>query len=469
MISKFKNITNSKISWVIVALIAIPFVFWGMGDVFTRGNTNNVAKINNNTISVTDFINHVNETGLNENLIRDNLDKNIFEELLSQLISIELMEMEIENLNLYFSDSTLKNKIIKNKNFFDDQNIFSRSKYEKFLLENNLSASQFEKRLKSEELQKVLFNYINGGLVIPKFFIDKKFSDENKNIDVDFVNLSENYKENFTSKEMNEYIKSNQDKLKKDFIDFSYVKLDPRTLLDIDEYNDEFFKIIDDIDNKVLDNVNIEIIAKEYNLNLKLVENYFPYNNEFEIVYSKKNNPNQINLIDNNENYLLFQIHKIETKLPDINSNQFIEEINLILKNQFKSEYNKKLIEDIQNKKLKYDDLKNFKKDKKIENISITSITDDRIFSADAINLIYSLPEKSFVLVNDALNNIYLAYIKKINNVYKVNSGDLKNYSLKSNSEIRNTLYSSYDIYLSEKYEIKVYQSTIERLKNNFR
>ena len=469
MISKFKNITNSKISWVIVALIAIPFVFWGMGDVFTRGNTNNVAKINNNTISVTDFINHVNETGLNENLIRDNLDKNIFEELLSQLISIELMEMEIENLNLYFSDSTLKNKIIKNKNFFDDQNIFSRSKYEKFLLENNLSASQFEKRLKSEELQKVLFNYINGGLVIPKFFIDKKFSDENKNIDVDFVNLSENYKENFTSKEMNEYIKSNQDKLKKDFIDFSYVKLDPRTLLDIDEYNDEFFKIIDDIDNKVLNNVNIEIIAKEYNLNLKLVENYFPYNNEFEIVYSKKNNPNQINLIDNNENYLLFQIHKIETKLPDINSNQFIKEINLILKNQFKSEYNKKLIEDIQNKKLKYDDLKNFKKDKKIENISITSITDDRIFSADAINLIYSLPEKSFVLVNDALNNIYLAYIKKINNVYKVNSGDLKNYSLKSNSEIRNTLYSSYDIYLSEKYEIKVYQSTIERLKNNFR
>ena len=58
MISKFKNITNSKISWVIVALIAIPFVFWGMGDVFTRGNTNNVAKINNTTISVTDFINH---------------------------------------------------------------------------------------------------------------------------------------------------------------------------------------------------------------------------------------------------------------------------------------------------------------------------------------------------------------------------------------------------------------------------
>ena len=35
------------------------------------------------------------------------------------------------------------------------------------------------------------------------------------------------------------------------FINFSYVKITPKNLLDTDEYNDEFFKIIDDIDNKV--------------------------------------------------------------------------------------------------------------------------------------------------------------------------------------------------------------------------
>jgi len=67
------------------------------------------------------------------------------------------------------------------------------------------------------------------------------------------------------------------------------------------------------------------------------------------------------------------------------------------------------------------------------------------------------------------LNNIYLAYIKKINDDVEITQGDLKNYLLKSNSEIRDTLYSSYDIFLSEKYEIKVFQNTIERLKNNFR
>ena len=369
MISKFKSITNSKISWVIVALIAIPFVFWGMGDVFTKGNTNNIAKINNNTISVTDFITHVNESGLNENLIRENLDKNIFEDLLSQLISQRLMEMEIESLNLNISDKTLKDKIISNKNFFDNKNNFSRTKYEKFLLENNISASQFENNLKSNELQKVLFSYINGGLVIPKFLVDKKFESENRNIEIDFVNLEENYKTDFNSQELNSFIRENEDKLKKDFINFRYAKITPQILLDTEEYNDEFFKIIDDIDNKVLNNENFELIAKQYNLEIKVVNNYYPYDNEFNSVYSKKNNLNQINLIDNNDHYLLFEIDRIVNKLPNINSDNFLEEIKISLINQFRFEYNKKLIEDIQNKKLNYEDLKNFSKSNEVENI----------------------------------------------------------------------------------------------------
>ena len=467
MINKFKSITNSKFSWIIVALIAIPFVFWGMGDVFTKGNSNNVAKINNSTISVTDFINHINQSGLNENIIRENLDKNIFEDLLSVLISQKLMEMEINNLSLNFSDKTLKEKIINNQNFFDNNNNFSRTKYEKFLLENNFSAGEFENRLKSNELQKVLFNYINGGLVIPKFLVKKKYVNENKNISVNFVNLEENYNKDFSSQEINKYIKSNEDKLKKDFINFSYVKITPKSLLDTEEFNDEFFRIIDDIDNRVLNNENIESIAKQYDLELIFVNNYYPFDKEFELIYSKKNNINQVNLIDNNSHYFLFNIDKIENKLPDINSDKFREEIKLTLKNQFKFKYNKNLLEDIQNKKLTYDDLKEY--NNTVEEILIDSVNDNNKFSIEAVKLIYSLPEKSFVLVNDPLNNIYLAYINKISIENNITDDQFKNYLLKSNSEIRDTLYTSYDIFLSKKYEIKVFQNTIERLKNNFR
>ena len=469
MISKFKNITNSKISWVIVALIAIPFVFWGMGDVFTRGNSNNVAKINNNTISVTDFINHLNEAGLNENLVRENLDNNIFEELLSALISQELIKMEIKDLNIIFSDKTLKKTIINNKSFFDDKKNFSRTKYEKFLLENNISAEQFESRLKDNELKKILFSYINGGLIIPNFLIEKKFKNENKNIKIDFINLEENYKKDFNSEEIDKFIRSNEEKLKKDFIDFSYIKITPQNLLNTEEYNNEFFKIIDNIDNRILNNEDINSIANQYNLKLKNINNYYPYDGDFELIYSKRNSPNQVNLIDNNNHYLLFEINKVEKKLPNTDSNEFRNEINLSMNNKFKFEFNKKILEDIQTKKLKYDDFKKFAISKNVESYIISSISDNSKFSIDAIKLIYSLPEKSFVLINDALNNIYIAYIKEIKIKDKFNQTDLKNYLLKSNSEIRDTLYSSYDINLSKKYEIKVFQNTIERLKNNFR
>ena len=312
-----------------------------------------------------------------------------------------------------------------------------------------------------------MFNYINGGLVIPKFLVKKKYVNENKNISVNFVNLEEKYNKDFSSQEINEYIKSNEDKLKKDFINFSYVKITPKSLLDTEEFNDEFFRIIDDIDNRVLNNENIESIAKQYDLELIFVNNYYPFDKEFELIYSKKNNINQVNLIDNNSHYFLFNIDKIENKLPDINSDKFREEIKLTLKNQFKFKYNKNLLEDIQNKKLTYDDLKEY--NNTVEEILIDSVNDNNKFSIEAVKLIYSLPEESFVLVNDPLNNIYLAYINKISIENNITDDQFKNYLLKSNSEIRDTLYTSYDIFLSKKYEIKVFQNTIERLKNNFR
>jgi len=45
----------------------------------------------------------------------------------------------------------------------------------------------------------------------------------------------------------------------------------------------------------------------------------------------------------------------------------------------------------------------------------------------------------------------------------------LKDYALKSNSQIIGEIYSTYDLSLNEKYNVKLFQNTIERVKNNFR
>mgnify|MGYP003306436391 CR=1 FL=1 len=51
---------------------------------------------------------------------------------------------EIDYYDLLISDEQLVKIIKKNKNFLDQNSKFDRIKYEKFLIENNLNASDFE-------------------------------------------------------------------------------------------------------------------------------------------------------------------------------------------------------------------------------------------------------------------------------------------------------------------------------------
>ena len=217
MLSKLRDFSRSKLASVLIAIIIIPFVFWGMGSVFSGGNTNNVAKVGNVNISTQDFIEFINQSRIDPEDIRNNLDKNILEEILSQIISLNLLDLEMKDIGIVVSDTALYNKIILDKNFKDNNN-FSRLKYEKFLIENNISAPEYERKLKESELQIDLFQYINGGVISPRFLTKNKFIEESKLINLKFINLEKVYKSSFTKNDMINYIKENQDDLKKNYI-----------------------------------------------------------------------------------------------------------------------------------------------------------------------------------------------------------------------------------------------------------
>ena len=59
MISSFRNFAKTKFAGLLVFIMIIPFVFWGMGSMFSSGNTNNIAKINNTNISTQEFIDYL--------------------------------------------------------------------------------------------------------------------------------------------------------------------------------------------------------------------------------------------------------------------------------------------------------------------------------------------------------------------------------------------------------------------------
>ena len=473
MIGKLRGFSNSKLAGVLVGIIIIPFVFWGMGSVFSGGNTNNVAKINNEIISSKDFINFVNDSRLTNEIIKANLDKNIIENILSELISEKLIEMEIKELNVKVSEEALANKIRSNAILLDENNKFSRVKYEKFLLENNLTASSFENSLRKQELKKNLFNYISGGIISPHFLKNKIYISENKKIELEFLDLDLVHDKTATDIEVEEFIKNNQDLLKIDFIDAAYTKITPQNLVEIDEFNDEFFKKIDEIENNILNGSNLNEISKIYNLKLDKISNFVLNDNSDEIleeIYSKRNQ-DKLQLIDKNDYYLIFEISNINKKIPNRSNKDFIKSVkkNVILKKKF--EFNKELYEKIDDKLFNDDEFIKISKDKNnIKAITLKNLNDINFFDSESVELIYTLPNKSFTLVTGETNKVYLTKIKDIyySNIDK-NDNNISEYSTKSNNDIINNIYTSYDLSLNTKYNVKIFNQTIERVKNYFR
>ena len=473
MIGKLRGFSNSKLAGVLVGIIIIPFVFWGMGSVFSGGNTNNVAKINNEIISSKDFINFVNDSRLTNEIIKANLDKNIIENILSELISEKLIEMEIKELNVKVSEEALANKIRSNAILLDENNKFSRVKYEKFLLENNLTASSFENSLRKQELKKNLFNYISGGIISPYFLKNKLYISEKKKIELEFLDLDLVHDKTATDIEVEEFIKNNQDLLKIDFIDAAYTKITPQNLVEIDEFNDEFFKKIDEIENNILNGSNLNEISKIYNLKLDKISNFVLNDNSDEIleeIYSKRNQ-DKLQLIDKNDYYLIFEISNINKKIPNQSNKDFIKSVkkNVILKKKF--EFNKELYEKIDEKLFNDDEFIKISKDKNnIKAITLNDLNDINFFDSESVELIYTLPNKSFTLVTGETNKVYLTKIKDIyySNIDK-NDNNISEYSTKSNNDIINNIYTSYDLSLNTKYNVKIFNQTIERVKNYFR
>ena len=72
MLNNIRNFSKTISAKILMVIIIIPFVFWGMGGVFNRGNTNNIVKINNHSISAQDFMNYLNDSRIDSNVIKEN-------------------------------------------------------------------------------------------------------------------------------------------------------------------------------------------------------------------------------------------------------------------------------------------------------------------------------------------------------------------------------------------------------------
>lgn len=473
MISPFKDFTKKKIGGLmLIIVIIIAFGFGGFGGGFNTGNQNNIAKINSIKISTQDYLDYLNQSGLSNQIIKNNIDQGIIEELLSTLVSTTLLDLEIKDLDLSISEAVMVERIKTNKNFLDENGVFQRTKYEKFLLTSNSTASAFEIRLKNNELQKQLFTYISGGTKSPDFLINKFYKDRNSKLEIDYINLNSFYKKNdkFTNKDINDFITENSDKLKQDYINFEYVNISPKNLTGLGEFSKAFFDKIDNIENQISKGEEFSKIIKELNLTTIDVESYISLDNKEDIknkIYSSRNNTTDI--IEDSGSYTFYNISKTNNKLPDISDERFKKQITNLLFEKEKYEFNKNILDQINQNKFNQNSFTELGGDK-IEKIKLNSIKDNKKFEINSIKILYSLPINSFTLIVDDQNNVYVA--KTLN--YDVENIDDKSkkftdIKIEEGAENKNSILKSYDFFLNDKYDVVVNEQTIDRVKNYFK
>ncbi len=473
MMKALKNFGGKKLGGLIlIAIIIIAFGFGGFGGGFSTNNQNNIAKINKTNVTTQDFMDYLNQSNISQQVIRENLDQNIIEELLSGLISTTLIDLEIEDFDISITELTVLKKIKENKNFHDENNVFKRTKYEKFLLSNNMSAPMFELQLKNRELQKHLFDLIGAGTLTPNFLIKKKFEEQNKTLDVEYVAMSNQYKnkDSYTNEEIEQFVEKNKDQLKREYIDFKYTILNPKNLIGLEEFNQDFFNEIDEIENKISRGDTFEKILENINSNIIEINKFIPSstkkNNE-DIIYSKRSS--KIDIIEDGDNFLLFSIIDKYNLGPDLNDETIKDEMLDLVFQKEKFELNKRVLEKIQKKEFNNDKFNEYAGEN-LKKSSINSINDDSTFEANSVNILFSLPINSFTLVSDKNNEIYLVKIvNSKNNPYNENDENYLEFVQKQNTENRKNILGSYDQLLNKKYKVKLNQKTIDRVKNYFK
>ncbi len=473
MIETLKKFGAKKLGGLIlIAVIIIAFGFGGFGGGFSTNNQNNIAKINKTNVTTQDFMDYVNQSGISQQAIRENLENNIIEELLSGLISTKLIDLEVEDFDLSVTELTVLKKIKENKNFQNENNIFQRTKYEKFLLSNNMSAPMFELQLKHRELQKHLFDFIGAGTVTPNFLTKNKFEEENKSLDLEYFAMKnfDKEKDDFTDLEINKFLNENKDQLKREYVDFKYVELNPKILIGLEEFNQDFFDEIDKIENRISNGDDFKSIIQNIKTDITEIKEFTPSStrkiNE-DLIYSKRTS--EIDLIENGDNFLLYSITNKYDRGPDLSNLETKEEIRELVYQKGRFDLHRSVLEEIQNKKFddnKFKEMAGYSK----EYLTINSIKDDTKFEANSIKMLYSLPINSYTLVNDKENKIYL--VKLVNskkNTFNEADENYLNFVNNQNTNTRKSIIQSYDQLLNSKYQVQLNQKTIDRVKNYFK
>ena len=482
MLTSIRKATTSLLAKILIAIIILPFLFWGMGDVFRTGNQNVIVTIGSEKVSAQHFVEYVNRLNLTEQQRSTMSKTDLLDKILSDYVGKKIIALEIIDQGVNLNNRSLK-EILTTDDTFKKDNKFSRTKYEKFLLESGVSAPVFEQNIAEQEKKKQLLTFLSEGVNLPEFLIEKEYANENQIKTIQYLELDSLYKNYFIpEEEITKTYESNKSLFTQDFKKINYVELMPNNLTGQKEYNESYFVKIDEIENAILDGGKMNDFVKEFDLSIIVlndvnrlkkdkegkdipkISNYL-----FTKIFNAKvlNRPKLINI--NNKYYLseVLNVDKITRTLDD-------KEIKKAIVSQLKTKHiikeNTKIIKDMSAGLFNIKQFQKFNKDNnlKIKKIIIKDIKDETIFSSEMIKEIFKVNDGNFQLItNSLLTKNYIILAEKTERIpFDKNIKDYEKYKTKAKFSLANQFYSTFDETINSKYDIEINEKVLNRIKN---
>jgi|TARA_B110000263_G_scaffold117683_1_gene102568 peptidyl-prolyl cis-trans isomerase D len=479
MLSAIRNFSKSIFAKIFLIIIAIPFIFWGMGPVFNSGSKNVIVEIGNDKVNIQEFGNFINtHTPLNAQL-----NKKLIDQLFSSFIAEKVIDKEIEYFNIKVSDQVLK-KIIINTDQFKKENKFSRTEYEKYLIKNNTNAILYEANISKQYKRKLLFDMISGGVNPSLSMVNLKYNEINQKRSIELIDLN-NFLKNKTkisNEEIKKYHESNKEKYKvvKKIIKFN--KINPKNLIGSDEFDSLFFEKVDEIEDLISEGRSVVDISKQFNLNLpkekKFSRSKFDekkdYGDDFpkelvDIIFRIVKSEPTI-LREKGNEYFIIELISTEEVIKSSDDAEVKKDILTILRKQNKIKVLSEVATKVNNKTFLKTDFDNFSKNEnsEIKKLTIENLNDDKDLDKNLISQIYNLPKSGMMVITDPnLVKNYLVFVQNIENSYiKENNKSYDKYFNLSKIKLTSSLYNTYDLYLKEKYKIDINYKALKSINN---
>ena len=207
MLSSLRKFSETIVAKIFIAIIALSFVFWGINDFFRSNNSNSVAEIDGEEISFNQFINEFNKIIRSNNIQSEKIaiNNNIHILAVSNIVSEKLLKIHAKKLGVAIDDTIIAIEI-KNSKEFKDKDFFSRTKYEKFLLERNINSKILEEQINKNLKKKIIIESITGYIPNNKKIPEITLKDKINILYEDF--LRKNYKIIIKEKQLNDYLKN---------------------------------------------------------------------------------------------------------------------------------------------------------------------------------------------------------------------------------------------------------------------